>query len=138
MLQSIAISVYELIGMDHATEVQRTPVGRKGRVGRSMSKRRPKGPTYQRSITLPAHVWKLLDEVADLQSEAYLLMSGKTRFMVSDLIETGAELYLRDLIDEMGPLPKTAEERKAFVKRLAETNQRQLVEDLLGTKSKTH
>lgn len=104
-----------------------------------MARRNQRGPTDQRRITLPVHVWQLLDQVAELQSEAYVLMGGKTQFTVSDLLETGAEMYLRSLLDEFGTLPNDdspAATRKEFVKRLAESNRKQLVEQLLSPKEK--
>lgn len=103
-----------------------------------MAKRTQRGPTDQRRITLPVHLWELLDEVADLQSEAYVLMSGKTKFQVSDLLESGAEMYLRSLVEEFGSLPKDTADRKSFVKRLAEANRKQLVESLLGSPKNSH
>jgi hypothetical protein len=97
----------------------------------SMARRQPRGPTAQRNITLPLHVWKMLDVAADLQSESYVLMGGKTKFAVSDLLESGAKMYLRSLIRDVGPLPEDASARKSFVKRLADVNQKELLQDLL-------
>lgn len=101
-----------------------------------MTKPRLRGPTTQKSVSLPVHVWELLDEVSDLQSEAYVLMGGKSRYSVSDLIETAATMYIRTLIQEFGDLPISAPAatRKEFVKRLAESNKRQLLEQLLEPK----
>ena len=124
-----------------ATDVQRTaPLRRARHVKPPMSKRPAKGPTDQRRITLPGHIWELLDRVASLQTKAYGLMSGKTKFQVSDLLESGAEMYLRSLIDDLGPLPdeKDAAAEKRFVERLAEANKRSLLADLLGSKPDTH
>lgn len=121
-----------------------TDVQQKRKVGRGktrpflMSKRPAKGPTDQRKITLPGHVWELLDRVAQLQSKAYALMAGKTKFQVSDLLESGAEMYLRSLMKDVGPFPKTAAEEADYVKRLAEVNKRALLEDLLGKSDDTH
>lgn len=99
-------------------------------------KRPVKSPRAQRSVTLPLHVWELLAQIAELQSDAYELMHGTTRYTVSDLVEAGAEMYLQSIIEDVGELPKTAEARKVFVKRLAEANQKLLADDVLGT-SKT-
>jgi tRNA A37 N6-isopentenylltransferase MiaA len=82
-------------------------------------------------------VWNHLERAAELQTEAYKLMGGSTKYTVSDLLEAGGEMYLRSLVDDVGELPETNETRKAFVKRLAELNQKLLAEDLLG-KSSTH
>jgi hypothetical protein len=126
---------------DYSTSVQLRLPRRKGkRLPLRMRKRPAKGPNEQRKITLPGHVWELLDRVAQLQTRAYALMAGKTKFQVSDLLESGAEMYLRSLIEELGDMPDENDTRaeNEFVKRLADSNKRALIEDLLGSKSEGH
>lgn len=100
-----------------------------------MASRGAKGPTSQKKVTTPAHVWALLEHVAELQSEAYEVMGGKTAFTVSDLLELASEYFLRKLQEDLGPIPPPnapISERKAFVAKLAEDNKRKLLEQLLG------
>lgn len=89
-------------------------------------------PTQKRRITLAMHVWEALDLIVELQTEAYREMGGEGAYAVSDLLEEAAEMYIRAIIDELGPLPRSPEERRGFVKRLAVANQRALREHLLS------
>ena len=97
-----------------------------------MSKDRPvRGSTSSRRVTLPHHFWLALDEAAKLQSEAYQLMGGVSRYTVSDLLESGAQMHLQSMVAEFGDFPTTQEDRKSFVKRLAESNKKSLMSQLL-------
>jgi hypothetical protein len=121
------------------TDIQlRRPI-RRGRTAVEMAKRRRlKGATEQRKITLPQHVWDLLAHVADLHTEAYALNNGSTQFTVSDLLESGAEMFLLSLREEFGNVPdkdSTKAERAAWVKRLADSISKQILEDFWSKKS---
>lgn len=93
-----------------------------------------KGPTLQRNVTLPVHLWEFVDAVAELQTEAYKEMGGRSKYFPSDMIEAGIEMYGAALVEEFGPLPTNAEERKSFVKRLAASNRKSLLEQTFGKK----
>jgi hypothetical protein len=101
-------------------------------------RRRVRGATEQRKITLPLHEWELLDWIAELHTDAYRVNGGKTRFTASDGVESGVELLAHSLRDDIGPLP-TAEsskaEREAWVKKLGEQMRKDLMEQFWAKKT---
>lgn len=101
-------------------------------------RRRVKGATEQRKVTLPLHVWALLEDAARLHTDAYEENGGKTNFTVSDLLESGAEMFLLSLREDVGPLPgpgTSSSERKAWVKRLAEKVRAEILEEFWSRKT---
>lgn len=119
----------------HATVVQLQRQGPRSKYLSRMARRPLRGPTDQKRITLPAHFWALLEDIAEMQTESFSKMGGRTTFTVSDLLESGAEMYLRSLVEDLGPLPTNQKERAAFIEKLVENNKRELLSDLLR---KTH
>lgn len=121
---------------------------RRSRATRALSmarKRRVKGATDQRKITLPMHVWTLLEEACLLHTEAYRVNAaelgvkrGSTTYSVSDGIETGVALFLNSLREDFGPMPteeSSKSEREAWVKRLAAQIKKDVIEDYWAKKS---
>lgn len=102
-----------------------------------MARRPQRGPAVQKSVTLPVHFWDLLDKATELQDESYKLMGGKRKYTLSDLFEGAVEMYIRSMLEDLGPFPTTAAERKDYVERLAKMNQRDLADEFLS-KSKSH
>lgn len=108
-------------------------------------KRRVKGATEQRKITLPMHVWDLLDDAAELHTDAYKVnaaelgaKSGSTTFTVSDALEAAAAIFLLSLREDHGPMPAegfSKSERDAWVKRLAAQIKREVIEEYWSKKS---
>jgi hypothetical protein len=104
-----------------------------GRAKRSLlmaAKRRVKASSQQKSVSLPTAYWGMLEKICDLQTEALRLGKGRGSFGLSDLVEFGAEMYMKDLLHDLGPLPTNDTERRDYVRRLAEYNQRALIEAL--------
>ncbi len=99
-----------------------------------MRQRRIRGSSLQRSVGLPVHLWELIDRVSELQTAAYFEMGGKTKYHANDLIEAGVEMYIQSIVEDFGQLPETAEERKAFVKKLTEANRKSLIQQVVGKK----
>jgi len=100
-----------------------------------MANRGAKGPSSQKKVTIPTHFWSLLEHFAELQTDAYEAMGGKTNFTVSDLLELGSEYYLRKVAEDLGPIPgpdAAPSERAAFVTKLVEDNKRRLLGQLYG------
>lgn len=90
-------------------------------------------PTEKRGgITLPTHVWEILEELVAINDAAYQEMGGLTRWWLSDEIRVGMEAHIRDYIREHGPLPASPEARANYIKKVAQANQRKLREELLG------
>ena len=116
----------------HRTGVQRRnqATGIKSGLLVGRPKRGIKPAMKQSSVSLPVLHWDLLAEVAKLQTEAFRLVKSPGSFSVSDLVELGTQMFLEDLIGDLGPLPKTAAERADFVRRLAEWNQKRALEML--------
>lgn len=104
-----------------------------GGIGWPMAVRRPKSaPKEQRRISLPTALWKILDEIVDIQDAATKL-SGLGAYAVSDALEEAAEQYVRDLVREIGPIPPPEDVagRQGYAKRLAEANEQAIRDDLL-------
>ena len=101
----------------------------------AMAKRPVRSGNNQKSISLPVHIWEMLDQIAELQSAAYKEMGGKSKYSVSDLVEDGVTMYLQSLVEEFGDLPEGAEATRQFVKKLAEANRKSLHEQIFGKKS---
>lgn len=98
-----------------------------------MGKRRQRGPSKQKKVTLPLLLWELLEDHCELQTEAYAKLGGGTVFTISDLLEAGAGIFLRDVAKDIGPPPpRKAPDavRDAYVKKLAEYNRRELIADI--------
>lgn len=112
---------------------------RRGRRAAAMAKkRRVKGATAQRKITLPSHVWTLLDDAASLFTDAYKANNGATKFTVSDAIESGVEMFLLSLREDLGPIPTdetSRGERQAWVAKLAEKIRADILEEFWSKKS---
>ena len=108
----------------------------RGKSTLEMANRGAKGPTDQKKVTLPSHLWSLIEHYAELQSEAYALMAGKTKFTSADLLELATEYYFRKVTEELGPIPvpgATAAERRVFIEKLAADNKQKLFAQLFGT-----
>lgn len=100
-----------------------------------MARRSVKSPTKQRKVTIPPHVWALLEHVADLHCRAYVKMGGDTRFTVSDLLELGAEYLLRKIAEDVGTIPPptaSATVRDAYAELLAEDLRKRLMDQLFA------
>lgn len=107
-------------------------------VSMAAKKRRVKGPTDQRKITLPMFVWDLLEQAAELHTDAYKINKGETKFTVSDAIEIGVEMFLLSLREDLGPMPSptaSKSEREAWVKRLAAQISKDILEEYFSKKS---
>lgn len=98
-----------------------------------MGRRLERGPMKQGRVTAPLLLWEALEEYAALKSDSYKLLGGTTKFTISDIFEQVGPMYLRWATRRVGlPLPKTPKERETFVKRLAELDRAELLENIIG------
>lgn len=91
-----------------------------------------KGPREKRGgISLPVHLWRFLDELVDLRTQAYAVMGGETKQSTSDELALAVEVYASAVQKEYGAFPATEAERKAFITRMADKMAKQLRDELL-------
>lgn len=122
--------------------------GGRGRATRAVAmakKRRVKGATAQRKVTLPMHVWELLESAAALYSDAYKVNAvemgatmASTTFTVSDALEASVGMFLLSLREDHGALPtdeSSKAERDAWVKKLAAQIKKEVFEEYWSKKS---
>lgn len=109
-------------------------MGRRGKRVAPVAKR-PRGnfPTAKKNgVSLPVHIWELMDQLVSLNDEAYKRMGGTTKWWLSDELRVACESHLREFAREHGPLPQTPEARDAYVTKLVEYNRRRLRDDVFG------
>lgn len=88
---------------------------------------RMNGPRRRiQGISLRVDLADGLDQVVELEAEAYKKMGGTTKPVLSDFAEPAFEDFLRAYQAKNGPLPQTDGDRKRYVEKLAESHQAEL------------
>lgn len=83
-------------------------------------------------VQVPVHVLEQMAEILDAENDAYAAMGGESKKSTSDLVSEALELYVGAWLKKYGAIPEETRERTAFIKRMAEANQRELRQALLG------
>lgn len=73
-------------------------------------------------ISVPVHLVELLEEIRDLESDAYREMGGETKVSFSDIMTWAVEDYVAAWVAEHGAPPRDPSARKKFVEQLAKDN----------------
>lgn len=84
-----------------------------------------------RGLMAPLVTVDSLDQILELENEAYVVMGGESKKSLSDIVSDALDEYVGAWLQENGALPTTPTERREFVKRLAARNLEKLREQLL-------
>jgi hypothetical protein len=82
-------------------------------------------------VQVPVHVVDVLEEIQELENDAFLVMEGESKKSFSDIVSEALEQYAAAWLKENGAIPQSAAERREYVKQLAARNLAKLREDLL-------
>lgn len=84
-----------------------------------------------RGLMAPLVTVDSLDQILDLENEAYVVMGGESKKSLSDIVSEALNEYVSAWLHDNGPLPHNPAERREYVKRLAARNLEKLREQLL-------
>lgn len=101
-----------------------------GTPGRSMAKASAPRKRLQ-GVQVPVHLVDTLEEIQEAENEAYVVMGGESKKSMSEIVSDALEQYASAWLGKHGNIPTTTTERRDFIKRLAESHQRELREQLL-------
>lgn len=87
-----------------------------------MGGRRRKVPTTTlNGPSLSTHLKEALDEIAEVETDAYALVGGKTKVSFSDQLEEAVDMFVRAYVKSNGAFHGLSpRERTEYVKRRAE------------------
>jgi hypothetical protein len=84
-----------------------------------------------RGLMAPLVTVDSLDQILELENEAYVAMGGESKKSLSDIVSEALNEYVSAWLHDNGSLPTSPAERREFVKRLAARNLEKLREQLL-------
>jgi len=84
-----------------------------------------------RGLMAPLVTVDSLDQILELENEAYKVMGGESKKSLSDIVSEALNEYVSAWLHDNGSLPTTPVERREFVKRLADRNLEKLREQLM-------
>jgi hypothetical protein len=92
-----------------------------------------RGPKKRiQGVSIRVDLANYLDQIVELETEAYKQMGGVTKKSLSDVVEEAVEDFVAAYMKKNGPLPLNDAERRAYVKKLAEKNQAELRQSVLA------
>lgn len=99
--------------------------------------KRSRGPKKKlRGLLAPVVTVDMLDQILELENEAYVAMGGESKISLSELVSEALDNFVGAWIAENGEPPKAGGgERREFIRALANRNLGKLREDLLNKKT---
>lgn len=101
---------------------------------RSMAKRSSAPRKRLQGVQVPVHVLDLLGEIQRAENDAYVAMGGESKKSLSEIVSEALEAYVEAWLEKHGVIPKEPAARREFIKKMATTNQAELLAELLPTK----
>lgn len=90
-----------------------------------MGGRRSKGPKEKRGgLSLDVDHWSIIDKLTDMRTRAWKRRGGESKQTTSGELGLAIASHYAKCKEKYGPWPTTREEEEAYVKKMAEVDER--------------